>query len=438
MSLKIIKILLVVVLLVLTGCSNSKNNAVKSSKEINKEINIIDITKNVERMDSIVFDEGIYFALPNNIAYMDIKSKEKVILCSNIECIHNSDICQAYTPTKITSFFSNMQKNKLFFTYKEGWYEGHVNLDICDVNGANRKTIIQIPENQELLNNFVCDDENIYFVVRSFLKEAVMSKVLKLNFETMEVESIFETENDIKIATSYKDIIVLYSLEYGIDLKVQSANSSGVVKTFVLDTNDKTIKEISSDEITPVGQKTAVIAQDNILLNFTKNEDETATVEKTDLLTGERLTLSKNFPFYGKVFQENVRMGIEEYVYISLMQVQSETTQYKYGFYGINLYTGEIKECNMRYRNMIIEDEKSISECDLTAYNQYAKERGKFIPAMVVGETSEHFVIYTAGTSYIDTQLYNISGNVEFIFDTIEIISKEDFYNNNESYIRVR
>lgn len=99
-------LLILSIVLSLCGCTG-ENNHNNSNNTQNEHIDINDsIYKNnkVKELSHGCFNEYGYYCVSGSlIQFFDVESKQKIVLCNNPNCLHNSTECNAYISSKIDS-----------------------------------------------------------------------------------------------------------------------------------------------------------------------------------------------------------------------------------------------------------------------------------------------------------------------------------------------
>ncbi|MEG1782436.1 MAG: hypothetical protein RR253_04215, partial [Oscillospiraceae bacterium] len=128
-----------------------------------------------------------------NVLYTDYSTKNKVVLCSSASCEHAGTSCTGYiqgTPLIIFTLkdkiiiFSLMQENGEYFK----------NIISADLNGENHKILYTMNQSESEGGEYLCDDENIYFVITKPVtkdKDLLSQQFLiKLNIYTGEIKEL--------------------------------------------------------------------------------------------------------------------------------------------------------------------------------------------------------------------------------------------------------
>lgn len=105
-KLSVFLLLLLFVILSLCSCVN-KNNADDSNTISPDNVSVnnqIDDNNEIKELSNGSFNEyGYYCASGSLIYFFDIESKQKIVLCNNPNCLHDSSECNAYISSKVGS-----------------------------------------------------------------------------------------------------------------------------------------------------------------------------------------------------------------------------------------------------------------------------------------------------------------------------------------------
>ncbi len=428
------KLIILILLVILTGCSPQKDDI-----EHDGPTELVDITMRNNQIDMAIAGDGIYFTDNHKIRYYDMNSGIAVPLCNRAECNHEDDTCTAHYIDVVPTLFTNPENTKLFFFERStpSLYDFSSNIIMTDANGANRTIIGKRQPGQDLQYSFVFDDDSFYFVLLDVGDNGYVYSLNRVNYKEGKQDVIYTDKDKIYLSTAYGSKLIFVKT-LGYDPTALTASFDEVthqIMSYDVDTGETEI--LDSYVATADNQQKAVFPYKNFLYTFTRNGADSACVTKTDLITGQTTHLSDEFPFFGLIDQEDsYTMFIDDTLYIYMSYSNSFKEDYRAEHYGINTVTGEIRQCTLESYNYLIEDDMSVSDFDLN--NPIYKGEGgfgRFFGSLwLFGEIDDYFLCGTTCTSY---SLYDKENN-GIAAMVLELISKEDFYNNNREYIRIR
>lgn len=424
---KIYHLLIIAIVVFLVGCS--------SNHQLDSDVNTIICDNTIPNEDSNVTtsNSGIYYSLPNNIAYWDIYLKESIMLCNRAECQHTDETCMSYIPYMADALFTNNNKDKLFIIFRETLESTASTIAMCELNGENRIELTKTKDNQTLLYSFAFDDENLYYVVRNYSISGCTCIIYKLNYIHKKVIPIYETTRDIQLVTAYDSNLILIEKENNLEEIVQSADLDCQYNISSFNVNTENY-EILESYYSSANQTKAVFPINNNILILEKVSDGLASVTKLNLKTGEKGIISDSIPFFGRISQESFRMTVDNNMFIHMLQPATNDQNYRSELIGINIDNGEILNCTLPMYNILIKNERSASTIVPESYPAW---RGDFHPVMISNVIGDYLVAHTAVTSYIKFNDEN-KNNINYLVEVIEILPKEDFYHNKMNYTRIR
>lgn len=406
------------------GCSYNKHDV--------QVCTLTDITMPNKGCNVTTGEDGVYFAANNNIVYMDIATKTKTLLCNRVECLHNDDTCDSFFHNMPEVIFTNATKKLLFVVHRNDLSSTESIISVCNMSGSERKEIATINSNQTLYYSFVDDGENIYYVCMNVEDGNVTYIVKKTNYISGKSSTILSSPNNLQLLTAYNNKLIFWTNTYSSSDTSYFTEMNNLIFEFDI-TTGKT-NDIVSYTSKKNDQEEAYFLYNNYMIQFHNNMNGKATVYKTNLLTGEKMLLSNEYPFYGYISQNNYRMIIDNVLYLHLLQPMTESTSYRSELYGIDLNSGEIKKSTLQLYNYLIEDGSSASEI-----TNYPKIDGieLYSPIIVSDQINDYYIVHTALTSYLCVdELDNFING--YCVDVIEIVPKNDFFNNNMNYYRIR
>ena len=157
------------------------------------------------------------------IKYIDFYNKTDIPLCGRAECTHDDESCTAFIRYKGSMYDIRIVNDKLMLlstTAEEEWIkrygdEAISRIQLIDLNGENRKTLISLNAGQSLKGTMVYDDKYIYTMINETVKndEIITStSLVAININTGEKGEIikFDKENPNIIGIYDNKIIIAY------------------------------------------------------------------------------------------------------------------------------------------------------------------------------------------------------------------------------------
>lgn len=113
-----------------------------------------------------------------NIAFIDYSEKKQIFLCSRPECMHDTESCLSVIPLDediaVPAIFSEM--DHLFFLQTGTSCSALPHLDIAELNGQDRRTIIEFPNNFVLSTDLYTDGQSLYLIAEEIDTEYSTSR----------------------------------------------------------------------------------------------------------------------------------------------------------------------------------------------------------------------------------------------------------------------
>lgn len=149
---------------------------------------------------------GFYYVQPQkngyaNIMYIDYTTNSYLPLCSRPECKHNDESCTSFLawvggyPLLMTnSKYLIMLKSNVGMEYGEKHGEAALaHIEVSDLNGSNRKTVITLAANEDIQQQAACNDEFIYIVKSSIDEKMITTMSLcSISIATGELKEIYQ------------------------------------------------------------------------------------------------------------------------------------------------------------------------------------------------------------------------------------------------------
>lgn len=381
-------------------------------------------------------DNGIYYGIENNILYYDYRTEQTTYLCSNVNCEHSSDICNSFVPNDIKRIFINSETNKLFYTYMEDYSTLSTKIIMCEMDGSNKKVLYESKSNEEIQNNIIISEENIYVMVNEYDLDSTHRKLLCINNTSGKVKEVYSTNDSLILITAF-DNNIIFLLEKSGDIYSSSSISFDYeILTYNVDSSE--LSFISSYTACKNNQEHFAFVKNNYLYDFYKTEPSLAEIYKTDLKSGKRELIVEEIPFFGLINQANIDNFYDGKFNIYMRQGYPYQEDFRSESYIVDINSGDVTQNTLSYYNFLIPDQSSVS--DFKDRFSYMEEKYGYVPVEIIEETTTDFIINTSDTSVaiLKSDGKDIIYELDTIVATFEIVAKEDYYNNIINYKRFR
>ncbi len=306
-----------------------------------------------------------------------------------------------------------------------------------DTNGENKKFLFETGEVFGRFKNIVVDENGFYFKANDFMIDGSSYKIMNYNLFTNELKEVYISESNFEIISAFEDKIVI--LDGNMEAMVSFADKSVPFNISTVDITTKDEAEIISYTASSNNQKNAFFVSNEYLIEFEKIAEGQAKIIRTNLLTGDTEIINENVAFFGIVSQNNQVYKIGDKIAINMYEglaINPET--YRDETYVLDVKTGDFQRAKLEFSGIILNENISASKVIMPEYKEdyiYSHD-----PLAVVGEAGDYYIIITAVT---DKPFVEI-GDKAFEFPlsysdaVLELITKENYENNINDYIRLR
>lgn len=181
-----------------------------------------------------------------NVLYMDYASKTRTVLCATPNCEHDNEMCTGWISSKQGGVVPLSTGEKLFLVSRGNDmvepYIARPQVIQMDLNGDNRKQLLQLDANEELVPPFLGNDNGIVCVYKNFQNtESGLQReeaIVYIDVKTGDYTKLFSSsQEEISIVGLTGDFILIqrYTAGKGSDLY-----------TFNVNTNEMTLLKESS------------------------------------------------------------------------------------------------------------------------------------------------------------------------------------------------
>lgn len=399
--------LFAVFLMILTACTKESDgtNSIEQITESGYNLQMVTHAKGV--FDISTTPAGAYFNMrANRIGYFDDATGSVIPLCNRPECVHNDQSCTAYVDAQMFAVFTNPNKTKLFVSYfsdteKTDTYPVQY-IYSMDLNGENKKQIFRLATGDQILENYVFDGDDLYFIIqkKDYNTRTTNFVINRLNCQTGDIAEIYTLDEVHFIVGACDKYLILDN---------QFSSSDGLYSLFKFDIETHSMESIFKTEFTSEDTNSSAYMNGEYMYTFMPNGEKTAQLSKTNILTGQTSVLSENVTYYGthkrdylSPFFAKDKMFIE-----SSLPPLDDSIIRRAQLVCIDLNSGETKNINIK--------------------DPYGN------PVAFKGET-ENYYIYINSFVYVDMSVYNEDGTEEIwtIGDPdYRVIKKEDCLNSN-------
>lgn len=369
--------------------------------------------------DGAKTENGFFYIEPQspvyaNLQYIDFSSKKKVPLCSNPACTHDNEACSSYLEWSGGYPYLAANSNKIILTSANAgsaneniYYEKALpHIEIADLNGANRKTLLSLSAKEDIQIGTACNEEYLYLVKKSVEGNSSVMDFCKVSLSDGTLQTICRLPSGnsfILGAESQYIVIVCYSPATNGNLY-----SPDQVSTFMcFDMTTETCisqKELPLNVLYHAHQN---FVSGTTLYSFSPTDN---TLSIYNLKNGE--TMRSISP----VFDKEVQMGQIDAVFDD------------------NILFSEIFVGSKEDATYIRYDLTAKKQTPFTLRAEYGANSGRFFPVVPsCSVTDEYLVVYRCDSS--DALLNGTIGDVVgFIKPEFAFIAKEAYWSGTPEY----
>ena len=362
-------------------------------------------------------DVGFYEFLPlhpnsQNIVYTDYETGIRTYLCDNADCSHDNENCPSWFEGIAGLQFAINPYNNQLFLFQAGIPadNGSQKIYSMDLNGANRKLLLQLPSDEYIVDGCAVDKDNLYFTVRTPASdwEHVTKELRQLNIETGEMVLLMGYGGTDGLMGAFDDQLVIVSME--------RASETYTYYTFSLTT--KELQEFYRYTVADTsGQGWGNIARchGDQLYIVEPTANLKASIHQMDIMSGETHTITTELPYYtlDGTFVEDF---VDNHMIIRVAdnRVPGAVVLYQYA---VDLATNTLMEITLAY----------------TPADRYANA------AYIVGVSDTHYLVLTAEEYRVIAQAEpdGTQYTVDMPFFVYSMITKEDYWNGVANYLPI-
>lgn len=190
-----------------------------------------------------------------NICYIDYASNQKLVLCNQPNCLHNSDSCDAWIPYTGSTAGIYEIDGKLYIIHygsvSTADYElfgeaAAPNIEVRNTDGTNPATLLQLSSNSYFSGDFATDENYLYGMLEQVQSSEndninVATQLVRISLEDGSLETIYKTDQlGASIAGASGQCLVLSY--YAVDSTAESLLPS----TLCYESYDITTGKVSS------------------------------------------------------------------------------------------------------------------------------------------------------------------------------------------------
>ncbi len=114
-----------------------------------------------------IYETQTFFAESANLMYTDLQSGERIFLCSQPNCAHNSESCPSYLAMPGAMFPPMLLRagDRLLVFYTESTAQSGPALYSMALDGSGKTKVLELGANQTVMGGFVTDGTQLYFDV---------------------------------------------------------------------------------------------------------------------------------------------------------------------------------------------------------------------------------------------------------------------------------
>lgn len=294
-------ILVSICLLALSACGTgtASNDAVPSTpsdmnSQEDEDLGIEMLTGYLGASDYTVSSEGLYQIISNpgggcNICYTDFLSGDTIYLCSQPNCVHNSDICNSWFQNSTLRLFPSLNREEIYYIASSDKGD-----QIWSMNqvGQNRQLLFQCATSESILDAVAGNAKYLYFSVMSmdFQEGLPYKQLVQLDLGTGKVSKLLEFPAQTWLFGAYKQTLLI--LYYG--------DSTFTYRTYDLQT--QTLQDIYSYNVDEDGQGAFARPHGDALYIFEPIGGNKANLSKMNLENRNSEILVSDIDYFGSEF----------------------------------------------------------------------------------------------------------------------------------------
>lgn len=365
-------------------------------------------------------NDGFYESLSindngQNIVYTDYETQTRVYLCNRVECGHNDERCTSWFEGYMSlNLVMNPQKTKLF-AFRHGIYDEDIppQIYVMDLNGANRKTLVQFKANESFIDACAADEENLYFAASVTPLDGSTSKkeLRQVNMETGEMKTLTSYGASDWLMGAFEDQLIIVSLNPSTMEYVHTA--------FSLTTQEqREFYRYTVADTSGLGRGNIARIYKDKLYIVEPTAGTKASIHVMDIKTGKQQTLTTELPYYtlDGTFVEDF---VDDHMIISVSDNRNAPEILKQYRYILDLSSGQLSEFTLHQPQ----------------YTETALD--EFVP--VYGQNATHYFVQQ-GTELkicIFTDNAGMPYNAEVPEPVYALIAKEDYWSSTANFIPV-
>ena len=232
-------IMLVIMLMMLASCGKNENTPQEDEtpgpepgETISLEVVFNEVGKTIMNYGG-GNERGFYDVIPrvwnigeqistgefdNNIVYTDYETKNRVYLCNDPACKHDSESCTSYIKSSSNAAVFPIGENLICFRFGKTNGTASKEEDLCavivmDLNGSYRRTLYTLDPKEAFSQPLIvlADDKRIYFQISSLDENNNINKnVVSLNIETGEKKDVTKISTVYMLVSAYDDCMLFY------------------------------------------------------------------------------------------------------------------------------------------------------------------------------------------------------------------------------------
>ncbi|WP_139056124.1 hypothetical protein [Ruthenibacterium lactatiformans] len=177
--------------------------------------------------DGAETENGFFYIEPQtssyaNIQYIDFSNKTQFTLCSSLSCTHNNENCTSYLEWSGGYPYLAANSSKIILTSanagaaNEKMYHQKAlpNIQIADLTGANRKTLVTLSANEDIQIGTACNEEYLYLIKKRVNGTSSIMDLCKVSLSNGALQTICRLPNGNSFILGAQNkyiIVVCYS-----------------------------------------------------------------------------------------------------------------------------------------------------------------------------------------------------------------------------------
>ena len=405
------RLISLLLILLLTACNASTVSSEISSSDVSEgsvhlSLHMITPVDGIYSSNGTGTEQGYYFLQASNngqnIMYIDFATKQQIYLSSDLSSTHDNSTDSSWFSNSIVSLFVIDQK----LYYVGASEQGNPCIYETQLNGSQRKKIVDLPSSASMVRGIATDGESLYTTLDFVSPDAQIARQLcQISLSDGSIEVLMDMAELEFLYGASDEFLYLKCTNNVSDIRDDNAwaHATSQLKEYSVRTGEIRV-------VTEWPARANCGAISNGYFYFM--EYQTGVLNAFDLTTGKTKIVAKDIPFTGTmdgIFFDTI--WDNHFVY-RMTETGKDIYSVVYHTYGVDLSTGEVKSVTL----------------------SGGEESGMYLP--ILWETSQAFlVVYNQEQKAVQIPAPDGSWYDSIIFvQHYALIDKNDFWNNHPQY----